>query len=304
MHIMDRLKLILITLNSLALWVISLSVRYALPPSVVVSSKPFHSLVAGVMSGIAEPKLIVDGLYSPHNYTLKPKNAVEIQSADLIFWGGREIEPFLIRSLQNLSKTTTISISELDNLEKLPLRNIKQHQHHTESGIDPHLWLDPINAIHIIKGTVTELSSIDPDNSSLYQRNGKDIIVKLELLHTQLTGMSEEIRDIPFMVYHDSYQYFEHRYQLKSLGVMVQNINHASSAGRLALIRKQLVKNKVRCLFSEPQFSDRLVKVATDGITTQIGSLDPIGARLIPGPELYFNLMDNLINNLSSCLKK
>jgi zinc transport system substrate-binding protein len=256
------------------------------------------------MSGIAEPKLIVDGLYSPHNYTLKPKNAVEIQSADLIFWGGREIEPFLIRSLQNLSKTTTISISELDNLEKLPLRNIKQHQHHTESGIDPHLWLDPINAIHIIKGTVTELSSIDPDNSSLYQRNGKDIIVKLELLHTQLTGMSEEIRDIPFMVYHDSYQYFEHRYQLKSLGVMVQNINHASSAGRLALIRKQLVKNKVRCLFSEPQFSDRLVKVATDGITTQIGSLDPIGARLIPGPELYFNLMDNLINNLSSCLKK
>ena len=61
-------------------------------PQVVVSIKPIHSLVAGVMQGIAEPLLLVKGGGSPHGYVLRPSEARALAQADLIVWVGRSLE--------------------------------------------------------------------------------------------------------------------------------------------------------------------------------------------------------------------
>ena len=42
---------------------------------VVTSIKPVHSLVSGVMLGVGNPSLIIDGAGSPHTYSLKPSQA-------------------------------------------------------------------------------------------------------------------------------------------------------------------------------------------------------------------------------------
>ena len=44
-------------------------------PAVVVSIKPIHSLVAGVMDGIGAPQLLIEGAGSPHSYALRPSEA-------------------------------------------------------------------------------------------------------------------------------------------------------------------------------------------------------------------------------------
>ena len=59
---------------------------------VVVSIKPFHSLVSIVMQGVSEPALLLNGINSPHTYSLRPSAAVKLQNADLVFWGGENLE--------------------------------------------------------------------------------------------------------------------------------------------------------------------------------------------------------------------
>ena len=60
--------------------------------------------------------------------------------------------------------------------------------------------------------------------------------------------------------------------------------------------------NEVFCIFSEPQYSQKLVETLIEGTSVKKGKLDPIGVDLLPGPELYFDLMRNLSISLKSCL--
>ena len=67
--------------------------------NVVSSVKPLHSLVSGVMEGVARPDLIVKGSASPHTYSLRPSQARQLEDADLVFWMGHELESFLEQPL-------------------------------------------------------------------------------------------------------------------------------------------------------------------------------------------------------------
>lgn len=292
-------------------------------PQVVVSNKPFHSLVAGVMAGQGTPALLITGNQSPHSYALKPRDAQLLQGADLIFWGGESLEPFLDKPLKTLgSRASTLSLSRVAGVTQLPAREwgawqesheadevdeATEHEHehegeHPHHGFDPHLWLDPLNAAQMVKAVVATLTEADPASAKHYQQNGEAMQQRLQQLHRDLQQQLAPIRHSPFLVYHDSYQYFERRYQLHALGAVTQQVEHGSSVGAIEQVRAQIAEHQVRCIFKEPQFSSRLVQVAVEGSPARIGVLDPIGANLIPGPELYFQLLRNISRALRSCL--
>ena len=62
---------------------------------VVVSIKPLHSLVAGVMGDTGTPGLIVRGSASPHTYSMRPSDAAALENAELVIWIGPGIEAVL-----------------------------------------------------------------------------------------------------------------------------------------------------------------------------------------------------------------
>jgi zinc transport system substrate-binding protein len=300
----------------------------AAPLQVVVSSKPFHSLVAGVMRGIATPELLITGNQSPHNYSLRPRDAMRLQRAQLIFWGGAGIEPLLERPLQTLpGRATTIALNEIAQLTLLPSRGsdqdwgLQSHDSHEDDhadeaaerqderpddhlhgATDPHFWLDPINAKAVVEAAIEALASLSPSHRQQFQRNGERLLQQLDQLHQQLQRETRTVAQVPFMLYHDSFQYFERRYQLHAVGVVVQHLSHGSSAGKLQQVQQSVRTHRVRCIFKEPQFSSRLVQIAAEGSDARIGILDPIGANLIPGESLYFQLMEGISRNLRHCL--
>lgn len=101
-------------------------------PKVVVSIKPVHSLAANIMKGIAEPELLLDGTISPHDFTLKPSQAKNLQEADLIIWVGEALEASLSKSIHNLEGKTKI-------IELLELEGLTQHKYReTKSGHGDH----------------------------------------------------------------------------------------------------------------------------------------------------------------------
>ncbi|MCJ9750367.1 zinc ABC transporter substrate-binding protein [Neorhizobium sp. BETTINA12A] len=307
-------------------------------PDVVVSIKPIHSLVASIMKGVGEPKLIVDGAASPHTFSLKPSNAAAIESADVIFWIGPGIEAFLEKPLDALAASATvIELEDAPGLQKLPLResgafeahdhgheaedahehgdhehgdddhaaeNHAEHEHDGHGGFDTHLWLDPMNAKAMAAEIEKTLVGADPANAATYQANGAALMKDLDTLDSELKATIAPVKDKPFIVFHDAYQYFEHRYGVSVAGSITVSPETMPGAERVGQIQKKVKELGATCVFAEPQFEPKLVAVVTEGTPARSGTLDPEAATLKPGPGLYFELMRGLASSMKNCLSQ
>ncbi len=288
-------------------------------PKVVVTLLPIHSLVASVMQGVAEPGLLVKGAASPHAYALRPSDARMVAAADLIVWVGPGLESFFEKTVESLGAgKRVLELGHDAGLKLLPVREggdweVDDHDHgHDDHGHDDHghgheagdlhVWLDPGNARKIVAHAVKVLSEVDPENATRYAENGARTAARLDGLDAELEQALAPIRDRPYVVFHDAYQYFERHYRLNAVGSVTASPDRTPGARRLAQIRGKLTRLDAACVFSEPQFRPAIVDTLIEGTDVRTGVLDPLGHDLTAGPDAYFALMRRLADSLRTCL--
>ena len=283
----------------------------AAAPHVVVSIKPLHSLVDGVMEGVATPQLLIKGGGSPHVYTLRPSEARSLSKADLVVWIGPELESFLAKPLTTLGKNArslelgeALQDSLLNKRENGTWEEPSHHHHGEHEGKnDLHLWLDPKIAQKIVSLTADTLIEIDPEHQQQYLTNRDHVIERLQQLDLQLKKQLAPFQGVPYIVFHAAYQYFEAAYGLNAVGSITIDPERKPGAKRIKEIRDKIIKLKARCVFSEPQFKSRLVETVIKGTEAKVGTLDPLGADLTAGENAYFLLMmrlgDHIVEGLS-----
>ncbi len=277
---------------------------------VVASIKPIHSLVSSVMQGVGTPTLIVNGSDSPHTYSLKPADAEALQNAQVIFWVGHELEAFLEKPLEALGqKTQSVSLLDAKSIRTLAPREGNGFDHHQHEGeahegeeVDAHIWLDPANAKVILTTIAETLASADAANAATYRANALKTIADLAALSAEIANSLQPVKDRKFVVFHDAYQYFETRFGLQASGAIAINPENPPGAKAITDLRQRIADGKVQCVFSEPQFDNKLVNVILEGSSVKSAALDPEGAALEPGPALYATLLRNLSKSLVQCL--
>ena len=283
-------------------------------PQVVVSIKPIHSLVAGVMLGLGKPELLIPATQSPHSFSLRPSDVRKLRSAKLIVWVGEDFETPLTHILESVSdRTRIIELMVQPDIHHLPTRKggvweKKRHhagkieqtgQHHHS---DPHIWLSIKNAGEIVRITRDALTEIDPENKARYQINAEQMFVRLDELDRELRNDLSTVREIPFIVFHDAYRFFQQHYELNAVGSITLSPERQPGAKRIHEVHTKLQRLGVRCIFSEPQFEPKLLKTIVEDTQVKTGILDPIGTDLPAGPGAYFLLLRNLADNLVECL--
>lgn len=376
-------------------------------PNVVVSIKPVHSLVSGVMDGVGTPTLIVEGAGSPHTYALKPSKAKALADADIVFWMGPDLEAFLEKPIGTVaSKAKSVSLMNAHDLKKLPFREggpfeahghdehddhktahkhddhdhgakKKAHKHddhdhgakkkadhdhdhdhgkkkdakhddhdhgakkkahahddhdhgkkkdakhaghdhdhgkeehakhdhhaHDHGEFDVHVWLDPQNAKALVHEIEEALAKADPANAAKYEANAKALMAKLDALTKEVSQKLEGVKDKGFVVFHDAYQYFENRFGVKAAGSITVSPEIIPGAKRVGEIRDKVKSLDVTCVFAEPQFEPKLVSTVTEGTKAKSGVLDPLGAELPDGQDLYFALIRNMATSIRDCLSE
>ena len=296
---------------------------------VVTSIKPLHSLASYLMDGVAKPDLIVDGYASPHGFSMKPSHAKMLQNADLIFWVGEDLENFLEKPLSSIAKKAEkIELMETKGLQVLKFRerNIfdehddhddhddhdghakkkkddhddhDDHDGHGHGEYDPHIWLDPINAKVILKEMTEHLIENDNKNASTYKKNLDNALKDVDKLTMDV--MTELNQSVSSIVFHDAYQYFEERFNVNILGAFTVNTDVMPGAEQLAEIREIIEHDKVSCVFSEPQFNPDIIKAVAKDMNIKTGVIDPLGATLNPGKDLYFDLIRNMSASFKGC---
>ncbi len=281
---------------------------HAETPKVVVTIKPIHSLVAGVMEGVARPGLLMTGGGSPHSYALRPSQARSLAEAALAVRVSEGLEVFLNRSIENLASGARIlTLDETAGLTLFEARAgglWKHHDNaHEHAERDPHLWLDPENAIRLTARIAGTLADIFPEHATAFAANAHDLQRRLGALDLEISEAIGPIKGIPYIVFHDAYRYFEEHYGLLPAGAVSVTPDRPPGARRLVDMREHIRREQAVCVFSEPQFQPRMVSTLIEGTRARRGTLDPLGAELAPGADLYFTLMRNLARNLKECLE-
>ena len=336
---MKKLKKIPLILSILSL--ISFITPVNADVKVVTSIKPIHSLASYLMDGVGKPDLIVDGYASPHGFSMKPSHAKMLQNADLIFWVGEDLESFLEKPLSSIAKKAEkIELMEIKGLNVLKFRErniFDEHDHddhddhgkkeddhddhdhddhgkkeehddhddhdghegHAHGEYDPHIWLDPMNAKVILNEMVEHLIENDPKNEAKYKSNLDKALKDIDKLTIDV--MTELSNSVSSIVFHDAYQYFEKRFNVNILGAFTVNTDVMPGAEQLAEIREIIEHDKVSCVFSEPQFNPDIIKAVAKDMNIKTGVVDPLGATLNPGKDLYFDLIRNMSSSFKGC---
>jgi len=306
---------------------------------VVSTIQPINSLVNAVIGNTGKTISLIPAKASPHEYKLKPSDTKKLQNANIIFFVSDHLETSLTKVFKNLPKNIKIiNLMEDAGIKHLAIRDNEaweRHDHHHRHGDhddydkhvkkddyhdhdkhskkhddhddhekedDVHIWLSPDNAVKIIKKINKELSLFFPENAKTYNQNANQMIKKINQLKVELKKELLGIKDEPFIVFHDAYQYFETSFDLNAVGSVALEGDIASSPKQISFIKDKIVKLKASCVFQEPQFDSRLVQIVVESTNAQIGILDPLGVNIKSGENFYLQLLKNMAKSLKDCL--
>ncbi|MDU9002234.1 zinc ABC transporter substrate-binding protein [Sedimentitalea todarodis] len=306
-------------------------------PQVVADIAPVHALAAQVMEGVGVPDLLIEQGASPHNYALRPSQARALQEADLVFWVGDALTPWLEKPLATLgAQAHVVGLLEApgtvqhefrdaghedhadgheghedhdeghedhaDGHEEHAEDHAEHHEHdHAHGDLDPHAWLDPENGKRWLGMMAEHLAEIDPQNAEHYRANAAAAQADLDVLNAELAVTLEPVKSRPFVTFHDAFQYFDSRFELNFAGALSLGDAADPSPARVAELRELLLAGNIQCAYREPQFNDRLLAATSEGTGLQIGVLDPLGTELVPGPDLYADLLRGMARSLADC---
>ncbi|QIE46231.1 zinc ABC transporter solute-binding protein [Pseudohalocynthiibacter aestuariivivens] len=300
-------------------------------PRVATDILPVQSLVAMVMEGVGTPDLIVQPGASPHGYALRPSDARALQEADLVFWMGPALTPWMLDAINTLGEDAQVtSLLDVDATELFHFREGASlemedahadhddhedheeehgdhadddgHDDHDHSGVDPHAWLDPHNAIAWIDLIAFRLVQNDPKNAAIYVQNAKTAQAMIETVSAEVAAELSPLRGRPYIVFHDAYQYFERHFAIPAAGSISLSDASKPSPARLAEIRHIITETGALCVFSEAQFNPGLVATVMEGTDARTALLDPIGAEQTPGADLYPALLRAMAARMMECL--
>lgn len=278
---------------------------------VLTSIKPLQLIAAAVQDGVAVPEVLLPPGASPHNYALRPSDVRKVQSVDLLYWIGPDMEGFLPRVLNG----RTLPSVAVQDLPGLKLRHFAQDNHshaeetddhdhdHRPGSLDAHLWLSPVNARVIADKMAADLSAADPANAERYQHNAKAFDERLDALDQRLKKRLASVEGKPYFVFHEAFDYFEDAYGLKHAGVFAVAAEVQPGAQHVAAMRTRLQEVGKTCVFSEPPLRPRLAETLVAGLPVKLAELDALGGYTPATAQGYEQVLEKLGNDLAGCLE-
>lgn len=304
-------------------------------PRVVTDIHPVHALVAQVMGDRGEPALLLGRGADEHAFQLRPSQAAALAEADVVFWVGPELTPWLERALDGVpADVAQVELlaaagvvtqgygeaaghaahageeghaAEEGHAEREAHAEGEAHageEAHGHDGVDPHAWLSPTNAVVWLGVIAAELSRLDPENAGVYAANAAAAAAEIAALDAEVTALLAPLADQPIVVFHEAFGYFSAHYGLQIAGSVAEGDAAAPGAARMVALRDLVAAGGAVCVFPEVQHDPALMAQLVEGTEARIGgALDPVGSSLEPGAGLYRALLVGMATVIADCLR-
>lgn len=277
--------------------------------SVVTSLPPLESLAKELVRGTPiKVELLQNGRQSPHGRQYSPQEITQLKQSSALFWIGPELEPGLARLINSLAlgAKAQAMLSTKVGLVLYPYQTNDPHQKQTQTLLDPHIWLDPHNAVimlGIMKDSLAKQLSDGPSLARLNDNLAK-INQRLDEEDRKIAKSLLPLGKLNFIVWHDGFQYWAKRYQLPLLATILEEPELGVKPATLKNLAK-LVKSSPQpvCLVTEKEFPSQLGQQLAKDWQVPVVEIDTLGLTSLPREGgSYFTLIDWLTQSLLSCL--
>ncbi len=281
-------------------------------PQVVTDTPVVHSLVASVMGELGAPGLLLVGGADAHDFQLRPSQRGELDTADVVFWIGPEMTPWLDRALEAAAPGLSVALLQVDGTRLLPFGDADapeeededDHDHdHGHGGIDPHAWLDPANAALWLDAIAGTLAGMDGAHADTYRANAGAAKAAIAAIAATIEADLAATPRAPVVVSHDALGYFADRFGLTIAERISEGDAAAPGAAHLSAIRALLEQGGAACVFPEAGSDPKIIEALAEGTSARIGRpLDPEGRAQDPGPGLYGAVLEGTAAAFRDCL--
>lgn len=302
---------------------------------VLTTIKPLGFIANAITDGVTETKVLLPTSASPHDYSLKPSDIEQLQSAKLVVWIGEEMESFLEKNIDKLPKEKVLTLEDVPAIHELveaasekeepesahkhshkhdhkhDHKHEKGHKHghdhghdHHDHDEDWHIWLSPQAGEIIAEQIAERLSQQLPEQQAKIAENLANFKTALSAKNAEISQQLAAHKGKGYYTFHDAYGYFERAYDLNSLGSFTINPTVAPGAKTLAKIKKNVADKKAQCLFAEPQFTPKVIESLSKGTAAKVGQLDPLGANIELSKQAYPQFLQAMADQFSDCLAK
>ncbi|KUJ74730.1 hypothetical protein AVO42_04895 [Thiomicrospira sp. XS5] len=299
---------------------------------VTVTIPPLAAMVKPYLSGDDTLTVLLSPGASPHGFQFRPSHLTALNEADLILtvgsgvdrWADKPIRQIMAEKETSSGETLPVWVvmQKQPGLVVLPKRATTgsahsashDHEHHEDEAetetsgesvaplkMDGHTWLSVHNAGLMIEAIGVAMASLKPEATeqirAQQQANLADIMAADQTIRAQL----EPVEEVPYLVLHDAFQYFEKRYHLNNQGAIQVSAEVKPSVKRVLMLRQRIEQDGIRCVFKEPQFSDKQLRYITRGLDVKIGELDPLGRN--QSHQSYPEFIQGLAAQYRACLE-
>ena len=270
----------------------------AAPPRVLVTLPALYSWTANVAGTNATVEALMPAESGPHQYQLRPQDLQRFRRANLLIINGLGVDEWIAKAaLKELHSPGSFRVVCLSTgLDSLLIRSDRS------ADPNPHIWLDPQLAGLCVSNLVQTLSQFDPAAAAAYAANGA-------AYQRTLANLDQEIRDgisglacTNLVTFHDAFPYFAHRYGLNLLGVIEDQPNVDPSPRHLGEVSRMIRGAHVPVIFTEPQYSSRLVDRIAADLHVKVATLDVLETG-VPATTFYVDSMRRNLRVLQENLR-
>jgi zinc/manganese transport system substrate-binding protein len=249
----------------------------------LTSFLPLYCFAANVAGNLGQVEALVSLNANPHDYQLTVKDRQRIEAADLVILNGLGLDAWMEPLVRGQEKALLVAASGLSN-ELIRISGVA----------NPHIWLDPLLAIHCVTNILNGMAHLDPEHGQIYSRNASNYVQRLQALDGEIQTALLPFKGAVIVTFHDSFRYFARRYGLVIAGVVEEVPDVSPSARRLAELYRTIREKKPKCIFTEPQFPSRLAEQMARDLNVPIASLNTLETGPLKGDAYERGMRENL----------
>jgi ABC-type Zn uptake system ZnuABC Zn-binding protein ZnuA len=268
---------------------------------VVLASTTF---LADIVRNVAGDRVTVESLLpvgaDPHSYEATPSDVTRIAGCKLLIINGADYEHFLGPLLQNAGGQREVIEASAGLYPSGELED--------GSGIDPHLWLDPNNAITYVENIREALTHFDPEGAADYQVNAETFTAELKALDTWI---AEQVSQVPperrlLITNHESLNYFADRYGFTIIGTVIESFSSdaSPSAQQMAALVDQIKASRAPAIFLDAGDNSALAQqIAAETGVRVVTDLHLESLTDGPPTATYIDMMKHNVTQIVNALK-
>ncbi len=245
-------------------------ISQAAPLLVLSSAPPVDFLVRQIAGKLAKSEVLIKPGRNPENDEPSPQQMKTASKAVLWFRIGLPFE----QRWEPVIRSANPHIREV-SLNKLQMR-VDADKPKQKSGLDPHIWTDPVQMLGAAKKVRDALVHNDPEHSDDYNQKAERLFDKLKKLDKDISALLSPWRDHAFLVYHPAWGHFAQRYGLRQIAM--EQEGKTPGPRRLVKLTELAKKDHIHTVFVQKQFDRANAQTLANAINANIVELDPLSA--------------------------